>query len=127
MLTPPVFFAAAHRATADGYGVDALASSPIFDDAIDAISATKVTVFHSGEDSTFKEESIIDAKELTKAILKGQSVVVHAPTQSGKTTVDVLAMAYAFLAERPCITIVSASVASIDQVRRGSAYSPLTP
>ena len=95
-----------------------LAVSALFSEVVKRLVETPVTVFSTGAIAPFADQCFVDCHALAVAVLESRQVVVHAPTQSGKTCVDALVMAMSRLMKVACIVVVAAPADGVRAMAR---------
>lgn len=102
----------------DNAALDDMASTPLFKDVVKHLMETKISVFGSEKKQPFKGQVVVDYEAFAFNIMKGGSIVLHAPTQCGKTACAGLAACISRLMKIPCVIVVAASVSSVNQMAK---------
>lgn len=98
--------------------LEAVTAGVIFKDVVKHLMDTKIAVFGSVAKQAFKGQIVVDHADFASAILKGNNIVLHAPTQSGKTACAGLAACISRLMKMTCVVVVAASVSSVNQMAK---------
>jgi hypothetical protein len=98
--------------------LDAVTVGVIFKDVVKHLMETKIAVFGSDAKQAFKGQIVVDHIKFASEILKGSNIVLHAPTQCGKTACAGLAACMSRLMKMTCVIVVAASVSSVNQMAK---------